>query len=747
MQLFLPCVYDFFANRKSSIDFQAYFHYIFLLKTIRFINHYHVHCSKERYFSMAIMTKMRDSMPAILIGLVVVFLITIVFEWGMDYVGIRSKSHDTIGIIDGKKISNTEFSELVKKQAEQQKMQTKQDPDENTYRMIREQVWNNMVTQTLVEHESERAGIKVTDQEIVDWVRGENPPEILVQNFRDSTGQFNRAAYENALSDPRNKDILVQVEDALKQQRLAEKMQSLLLSTVIATPGEIEQKFLDQNLKISAEYAYFDPNAFIQDADVKVTDDDLRKYYNEHQAEFKNPALRKLKYIFFSDKPSAADSADIINELNSVLQQAKTGADFVELQKKYSEGQLDPVVIRHGEVSPVKEKAIFSAKPGEIIGPINDADGIHVMKIVEEKTGEPSVKARHILLSGAKDKEAESMKLAKELIARAKKGEDFAALARQYSTEPGASSSGGDLGWFGKGRMVKEFEEAALKGKPGDVIGPVKTQFGIHVIKIEGRESRELKVADILMTVKASSQTRDASFQRAQDFAYVAKDGKFEKDAESFGLTVQETPEFQKGTMVPGLGYYESLNKFAFRQDLGDISEVYEVTGGYIVAKISEVKKEGVRSLDEVKPNLQPRVLYKMKMAKLKDIAAQKRGTVGDTGDLRTLAAGDARVRVDTTGVFTYGGGITGVGRDYAFAGAAKSLEIGKVSQPIEGARGVYLLKVLSRPAVDNAALTAQRAVIAAQILQEKKQRAITSWLEKVKENAKIEDNRDQFYR
>ncbi|MGE5314272.1 MAG: peptidylprolyl isomerase [Acidobacteriota bacterium] len=688
---------------------------------------------------------MRDSMPAILIGLVVVFLITIVFEWGMDYVGIRSKQHDTIGVIDGKKISNTEFSELVKRQADQQKMQTRQEPDENAYRMIREQVWNSLVTQTLVEQESERAGIKVSDQEIVDWVRGENPPEFLAAQFRDSTGRFNRAAYENALADPRNKDIWVQVEDALKQQRLAEKMQSVVLSTVRATPGEVEQRFMDQNLKVSAEYAFFDPNTFVPDAEVKVTDDDLKKYYNDHQAEFKNPALRKLKYVFFNDQPSSSDSSDVMNEVNSVVQQAKTGTDFTELQKKYSEGQTEPAVVRHGETTPAKEKAIFAAKVGDIIGPINDVDGIHLMKVVEEKPGEVSVKARHILLDGSK--EAASMTLAKELVARAKKGEDFAALARQYSTEPGAAGSGGDLGWFGKGRMVKEFEDAALKGKPGDVIGPVKTQFGIHVIKIEGRESRELKVADILMTVKASGQTRDAAFQRAQDFAYVAKDGKFEKDAESFSLKVQETPEFQKGTIVPGLGYFEALNKFAFKGDLGDVSEVFNVSGGYVVATISEVKKEGVRPFDEVKQNLQPRVLYKMKVAKLKELAGQKRSAVGDNGDLRTLASGDPRIKVDTTGSFAYGGGIPGIGRDFAFAGAAKSLEIGKVSQPIEGARGVYLVKVLSRPGIDKAALDAQRAVIAAQIQQEKKQRAVTAWLEKAKEKAKIEDNRDQFYR
>jgi parvulin-like peptidyl-prolyl isomerase len=295
--------------------------------------------------------------------------------------------------------------------------------------------------------------------------------------------------------------------------------------------------------------------------------------------------------------------------------------------------------------------------------------------------------------------------------------------------------------------MVKEFEAAALKGKPGEIIGPVKTQFGIHVIKIEGRDMREIKVADILMSIKTSGQTRDAAFQRAQDFAYVAKDGKFEKDAESFGLTVQETPEFQKGPMVPGLGYFESINKFAFKKDLGDISEVYQVNNGYAVAKITDVKKEGVRPFDEVKQSMQPRVIYKKKIAKLKELAGQKRGAIGDKGDLRALSAADPKIKVDTTGTFTYGGAVSGIGRDYAFNGTAKTQEVGGVSQPIEGARGVYLLKVTSRSAIDTASLSVQRTVLAAQLLQEKKQRALSSWLEKMKENSKIEDNRDLFFR
>ncbi len=697
---------------------------------------------------MPIMTKMRDNMPAILIALVIMFIVMIVFEWGMDYLGIRSGRHDHVGTIAGKKISYVEFSDLVKRAADNQKKQSGQEPDDNTYRQIREQVWNSLIAQTLVEKESERSGITVSDQELVDWVKGENPPDFLVQQFRDSTGTFNRAVYEQTINDPKNKDIMIQLESGLRQQRLSEKMQSLVLASVRITPDELERRYQDQNLKLEAQYAMFDPNSFFPDSTVVVTEDDLRKYYSENQEEFKAKAARKLKYVLFSDQASARDSQEAIVEATNVLQQSKAGMDFLELQKSYSEVPSAPAFFKHGELSQEKEKAAFGAKLGEVVGPVKDFDGLHLIKVLDEKKGSATfVKARHILLTIGGKEEAEVMNEAKGLMTRARNGEDFAALARQFSQEPGAAMSGGDLGWFGKGRMVPAFDEAAMKGKPGQIVGPVKTQFGIHIIKIEARDNRELKIADIAFPLKASPQTRDEAFQRAQDFAYVAKDGKFDKEAESLNLPVKETTEFQKGGMIPGLGFNESVGRFAFEKDLGDISDAYQMSGGVAVFKISEVKKEGVRPFDDVKEGLKPRVLRKKKLGMMKETVAKIRTGLNDAADLSSITASEGRVTVQSTGIFSPGAGIPTIGRDNAFLGASLSLAPQRVSQPVEGTRGYYLIKILSKTPFDSVGFNAQKTILSAQMLQEKKQRIVADWLEKLKEKAEIEDLRDMFYR
>ena len=163
--------------------------------------------------------------------------------------------------------------------------------------------------------------------------------------------------------------------------------------------------------------------------------------------------------------------------------------------------------------------------------------------------------------------------------------------------------------------------------------------------------------------------------------------------------------------------------------------------------KISEVKKEGVRPFDEVKNLIRPRVLRKKKMAMVKAVAEKIRLSLADSSDLSALPASDGRITVQSTGVFSPAGTIPTIGRDNTFVGAAMALPVNKISQPVEGERGCYLIKLLSKTPFDSSGFNAQRNILAAQMLQEKKQRVVNNWLEKLKEKSDIEDLRDAFYR
>lgn len=693
------------------------------------------------------MTKMRDNMPTILILLVVAFVLTIVFEWGMDYLGLATRRYDNVGVINHRKISYQEFVELVRQKSEQEKSQTGKEPDENALNRIRDEVWNSLITQTLVDQEIERLGIDVPDQEIVDWVKGENPPEFLYRQFLDSNGNFNRAAYEAAIADPRNKEIWIQIEQGLKKQRMQEKLQSVILASVRVPESELYEKFIEQNQKFNIEYIFFDPNKFVSDEEANVTDADVEKYYNQHSAEFKTEPTRKLKYVKFVEVPSSKDTQSVVAELEDVLNKVRAGADFMELMNTYSESPATEIFYKHGELSQIKEEKLFSARVGEIVGPYTDFDGYHLTKILEERTGSDEfVRASHILINIQGNDSVTALSEAKNILVKIQKGEDFATLAKQYSKDPGSAEKGGDLGWFGKGRMVKPFEDACYKAQVNQVVGPVKTQFGYHIIKLTGKSKREIKIADIVIPVKVSSETRSIIYQNAQDFRYLAQENGFIKEAEVAKFQVLETPPFTKDGIIPGLGKHPALTRFAFSKDLGDISEVFPIPEGYGVFMISEIKKGGIRPLSELKESLKPRVLREKKLKMLADKVVKFRNELSESDPLQKLSEKYTDLKVQTSGQFSLIAGIPGIGRDLKLNGALLNLKPNVVSKPIEGSRGYYIVKILEKTEIDSTAYNSQKDMLKKQILQTKKSQFISEWLEQLKQKADIEDNRDLFF-
>src|SRR5260221_3677940 len=255
---------------------------------------------------MPLMTSIRERLTTFFSVFAGLFVVYIVLDWGMDITGRRHNQQTQAGLevgkIDGDPISYKDFSEIVRQMADNQKTQTGTEPDENQMRNIRDQVWNQLVEQRLFDEQAKQFNISVTDQELIDWVKGDNPPDFLRTQFVDSTGTFDRQRYESALTDPRNKKQLLSVEEFLRRQRLRDKLQSAVLASVRVSEDEIAQKFNEQYVKCDADVLVFDP-ALVKDNEVKLSDEDLRSYYNDHSAEYKVEASRKLRYVLFLDQP------------------------------------------------------------------------------------------------------------------------------------------------------------------------------------------------------------------------------------------------------------------------------------------------------------------------------------------------------------------------------------------------------------------------------------------------------------
>ncbi|MFA4923528.1 MAG: peptidylprolyl isomerase, partial [Ignavibacteriaceae bacterium] len=267
------------------------------------------------------MAKMRSLAPAFIISVGVLFVLFMVISDSnvLEALGARSNN---VGSVNGKDISYQEFSNFLDRAVENQKAQTGQEIPEENMDQFRDQVWDAIVTQTLTEQQIEKFGIKVTDEEVRDYILGPNPPEFLKKNFIDSTGKFNREMYESALFDARNKKALVEAEEVVRQQLLSQKLQSYLLATVTVSDGELKQKFVDQNIKMQAEFISVDL-ASLPDAEFKTPDDEVKKYYDEHPDQFSVQAQRKLKFVFFKIQPSRNDSEGIFKNLQNVVLKAK----------------------------------------------------------------------------------------------------------------------------------------------------------------------------------------------------------------------------------------------------------------------------------------------------------------------------------------------------------------------------------------------------------------------------------------
>lgn len=698
---------------------------------------------------MPLMTQIRERMTTFFSVFAGLFVIYIVLDWGMDITGRRHSSRmqesQEVGQINGVGISTREFYDLVRKAADNQKTQTGTEPDESQLRLIRDQIWNQLVEDRLYNEEVSRMGITVTDNEIRDWVFGDNPPEFLRRQFVDSTGTFDRVRYESALKDSRNKAIILQVEDALRKQREREKLQSIVLASVNVSEGDLLQRYIDQNIKYQGEYILLDPNRLLKDDEAKASEEEVRRYYADHTDEFKVEASRRLKYVQFSYSPSPKDSDEIRLQVEDVRQRARAGSDFLELAKTYSETPVAETFYKHGELGQDKEIAVFAAKAGDILEPTKEFDGYHLVKVLEFKTGtEDYIRASHILINIENNDSVAALKKAKELYKAAKRGDDFPDLAQKNSKDLGSGTRGGDLGWFGKGRMVKPFEDAAFKAKPGQIFGPVRSTFGYHVIKLVAKDNREVKIADIHVPIHISMMTKNDLDQKAQDFAYLAKQGDFLKEATQEKYNVTETAPFQKNAAIPGIGMITSVNRFAFSNKTGVVSEVLTLQNAAGVFMVSEVKEAGIRPFEELKAGLESRVTRENKMEKLKLIAIELRRGLSPSDSLQKVAVQRPDLTVQALPEFTLGGSIPNIGRDPSFIGGIEALSAGQISQPIQGTRGVYIVRLTKKTPFDTTAYKSQRDKMRTQMITEKRSRLLTEWSEQLKKSADIVDNRDR---
>jgi len=343
-------------------------------------------------------------------------------------------------------------------------------------------------------------------------------------------------------------------------------------------------------------------------------------------------------------------------------------------------------------------------------------------------------------------------KLATALYERAQEGENFAALANEYSVDPGnQGTKGGDLGWFGKGRMVKPFEEAAFRTKKGSITEPVKSNFGYHIIYVRDKKTEngeeQILASHILLKIEISPTTLANMRRDATLFSYDAQDNGFANAVKENGLTTSQHERMNdEGFSIRGLGGLRAGVRFAFDSKIGDVSDILENDQNFAVFTLDEIIEPGVKPFEEVEAKLKRTVKEtKVKTATLDQANKLLIKLSGKDLKVDEMIDEDSELDGIKNETKQLVQGFTSIGRSNYVTGALLAAEPGEIIGPLETSKGHAIIELKEVGEFDSTEYETQKETLRNTIFNRKQNQYFNAWLDDLKEKADIVDNR-KFY-
>jgi peptidyl-prolyl cis-trans isomerase D len=501
--------------------------------------------------------------------------------------------------------------------------------------------------------------------------------------FRENGVFIGRARYEAILS--QNNFSVEDFESAMTNEILRDKLRSFVTASVNVTDKDVEEEYKRRNEKAKIDYFVID--AAKLENKVTVSEKDERDYYEKNKAKYTIPEKRKAKYVFFESLKLRAESKATDDELRQYYEQHK-----------------------------------------------------------DEYTLPERVKAQHILFKtqGKTPEEIEKIKeKARGVLERAKKGEDFSGLAKQYS-EDSTAAAGGDLGDFGRGQMVPEFEKAAFSMGVGAISDLVQTQFGIHIIKVNSKqERRERPFEEMKEAVRPIVETRKAE-QRGSDLAQqAAVDLVSNKDldavAKKYSAQVKETPLIEPGQAIPDLGNAAELDRRMFTMNKGEIGTAIQVDRGYVVPQVVDIVGAHPASFEEARD----KVAVDVEAEKTKELATAKAKQAEEMfksgKDLATTAKA-VEAEIKTSDLLTRGSAIPEFGSIGELDKEVFSLPIGKPGTPLSVSGKTIAFAVKERQAINPDEMKKSIDTVRSEMLPQRRDLYFTAYIQDVRK--KMESNK-----
>ena len=696
---------------------------------------------------MAVLQKIRQRslLLILVIGFcLLAFIIGDIFNSG----GFNSTSKD-VGSIDGKDISFEDFRVKVSN--------VEKSGQGITSTEAANRVWEQEVSVALLTTEFDKLGLRVGEKHLLEVLKadqniGGNPL------FMNAAGGFDVAKFKEYFkANPEQAQFL---KDREKDAELNAKYQmynTMIKAAVFTTASEGKMKYEMEANKVNFAYVA-GLYSTIKDSDVKVTDSEIVDYMKKNEKKFKADESREIEYVLIEDKASPADEAEIKTKVNALLngsvvynqatgkndtvagfRTTKNIADFVNSN---SDVPYDSTYIAKKDLPAVDADKLFNLAPGAIYGPYMFGNYYCISKSMGMKAG-VNAKASHILISyegtqvpnkkEVRTKEEAKAK-AESILAQVNANPDSFLMLAFTSSDDSSAQQGGDLGYFGPNQMVKPFNDFVFNNGIGKV-GLVESDFGFHIIKVTDKQDG-IRLATVAQKIEASEATSDKMFTQATKFEMDVADKDFNKAAKDMGLTVAPAVSVKgMDESFGSLGNQRNIVRWAFEDGVkkGSVKRFEVANVGHVIAKVKSIDKTGLVAVSVARPYVE-NILKNKKKAEL--IKAKMNGS-----SLEAIAKAVGVTVQQATDLTMENAMLPNVGPEPRVVGNAFALAANKLSAPIEGNTGVYVVKNISTvkaPAMKDYATYVAK-------LESQNASEVNRVIPALKGNAKIKDNRQQF--
>lgn len=650
---------------------------------------------------MAILQKTREKAGmAVSIIIALALLSFIIDPQTLETAFNAMSSRNDVGVINGKTISYLDFQQDVDKFTTINEMVTGSSAQsEQQQEQVRNAAWQSLLDRYLFVKNAKAAGIRVGEEEMKDLLAGDMISPVVSQNpaFMDENGNFSKDALQNLINNisqdqtGRLKEYWNYIQNTVYTQQFYAKYGSLFTNSNFQNPLMLRRAIAENNNTTNVDFVMV-PN-YGMDTTVKVSGDEVRKYYESHKNMFKQNASRDMEYVVFEVKPSEADINATNEAIGKVYDEFSTTDNMKSFLARNSEKGQNEYWYKAGELSTVNSGiSEFVDANAQGTSPIvSDNNVFYAARIMATAQIPDSVYVRHILLQGATETKADS--LLNVLV----KGENFSNVAASYSADTRSAADGeqGNVGWMTQTYMIPGFESVltAQVGKPYIV----KTQYGTHIVEVAKRTAPVAKkqVAILEKTALASGETFNSYYAQASKFSKIAagKYNNYKSAVDSMGLYSHPMKVTEATSSYGSISQAKEVTRWVFDNKVGKVSEIITVNNNYLfVATVTGIHKEGIAKIDEVKEAIRQQLYAQKASEKAAADIAQK---IQGISDLQAIA--DTLHSSVSTGVDVRFASLAGQGLDPKFIGAASVAPEGKICGPVAGTIGTYIFKVNSR--------------------------------------------------